>query len=114
MQAEPMASAPFAVASSRDLEVIATAAGGVIEDETPEVTDQVRPRPKLRPRAWAKSTQRTRPEPGPRAARVPSLPCSDRQARPIASRGRNAVWLILLMLALGSGAMVAAYFWPDL
>jgi len=24
------------------------------------------------------------------------------------------VWLILLMLALGAGAMAAAYYWPDL
>lgn len=128
MQAEPMASAPFAVvatpmpsmptmpavASSRDLEVIAAPAGSIVEDAIPEVTDQVRPRPKLRPRSRARSTLRTRPDPAPRATPGPSPPRSDRHVRPAAPRGRSVAWLVLLMLALGSGAMAAAYFWPDL
>jgi hypothetical protein len=113
-----------AVASSRDHEVIATPPGGIREDASPEVTEPVRARPRLRPRSWAKSTQRTRPDPRSPAALVPSIraepeepgtvPSSERVARPIAHRGRGVVWLILLMLALGSGAMAAAYFWPDL
>lgn len=28
--------------------------------------------------------------------------------------GHSVLWLTLLMLALGAGAMAAAYYWPDL
>jgi serine/threonine protein kinase len=49
-----------------------------------------------------KATQKTRPQPRPAA------PIAAPRAR------RSLVWLILLMIALGSGAMAAAYYLPDL
>jgi hypothetical protein len=125
-----LASAPLPlVASSRDLAPIDPRVGAPIKlfaDAAPEPTEPVRP--KLRPRSWAKSTQRTRPDPAPRPPSQGQLepprperprgdgsaPAKDRGAQAVARGGRNIVWLILLMVALGSGAMAAAYFWPDL
>jgi hypothetical protein len=53
----------------------------------------------------SRPTQKTRPEPRPGARiHAPRAP----------RRRRSLVWLILLMIALGSGAMAAAYYLPDL
>ena len=111
-----------AVASSRDVEVIAVPAGPLFQDVSPEVTEPVRP--KLKPRSRTKAALRTRPEARPRASSVPALgaepgvapsPDRDRDARrPDAPRRRGAAGLILLILALGCAAMAAAYFWPEL
>jgi serine/threonine protein kinase len=109
-----------AVASSRDVDVIAAPADHMFENEIPEVTEPVRP--KLKPRSKAKATLRTRPQAGPvpRPGGEPSpggAPGTDRNARnarDAAPRRRGATGLILLILALGCAAMAAAYFWPDL
>jgi serine/threonine protein kinase len=68
-------------------------------------TTRARPPGKSRP---AKATQKTRPQPDP-ARPTPSV------VAPRAPRRRgNAVWLILLMIALGAAATAAAYYLPDL
>ena len=41
-------------------------------------------------------------------------PRADSETSPTPRARRRVVWLILLMVALGSGAMAAAYFWPEL
>jgi hypothetical protein len=74
--------------------------------DTPEPLPVV-PRP---PRPRAKPTQKTRPQ--PRSGRD-SAAAIDRDTGPVPRR-RRFVGLILLMIALGGGAMAAAYFWPDL
>jgi hypothetical protein len=71
-------------------------------DPLPVVTRPPRPR--------AKPTQKTRPQ--PRSGRD-SAAAIDRDTGPVPRR-RRFVGLILLMIALGGGAMAAAYFWPDL
>ncbi|TMQ21973.1 MAG: serine/threonine protein kinase [Deltaproteobacteria bacterium] len=47
------------------------------------------------------------------AASAASATSSGNETTPVPRR-RSLVWLILLMIALGAGAMTAAYFWPDL
>ncbi|HEX3479880.1 MAG TPA: serine/threonine-protein kinase [Kofleriaceae bacterium] len=60
----------------------------------------------------AKATQKTRPQ--PRSDRATANAAADAEtARGPRSR-RNLMWLILLMAALGAGAMAAAYYLPDL
>jgi serine/threonine-protein kinase len=59
----------------------------------------------------AKATQKTRPQPRPDRA-APATADADTARSP--RNPRNLVWLILLMLALGAGAMAAAYYLPDL
>ncbi|HSS00214.1 MAG TPA: serine/threonine-protein kinase, partial [Kofleriaceae bacterium] len=95
-----LASAPLPlVASSRELARV-EAPIKLFADPAPEPTEPVRPR--LRPRSWAKSTQRTRPDPNVQPQSRGHL--DDRSAA-VARGGRIIVWLILLMVALGSGAM---------
>lgn len=58
----------------------------------------------------AKSTQKTRPQPRPdRATAAPAA-----EADTAWAPRSDLVWLILLMIALGAGAMAAAYYLPDL
>jgi hypothetical protein len=65
-----------------------------------------RPPSRRKPRERPRSTEKTRP---PVAASSSPSPATRRTPR-----RRGILWLILLMLALGAGAMAAAYFWPDL
>jgi hypothetical protein len=59
----------------------------------------------------AKATQKTRPQTKP--DRI-TAPAADVDTAPAPRTRRNLVWLILLMMALGAGAMAAAYYLPDL
>jgi hypothetical protein len=63
-----------------------------------------RPAGKTRP---ARSTQKTHPQARPARAAAA-------RTGPAPRRRRHVVWLILLMFALGAGAMAAAYYLPDL
>jgi hypothetical protein len=137
----PMATGPPPVASSRELEVLAAPAlpqplreGGtlsgmpppppvpssrelVVLPAEPAAPAAVPPGPvpvppKQKVKSRNKSTQKTRPEPRPADA-VVCAPARDIGTGPIRGR-RRLIWLILLMLALGGGAMAVAYYWPDL
>jgi serine/threonine protein kinase len=78
------------VPSSREIEVIVVPPGGMFD--TPAAPRNA--------------------EPAPEPAASPAVATSSR-APSIAPRNRHTVvWLILLMLALGTGAMAAAYYWP--
>ena len=94
------------VASSRELNILAP----------PPAADTAPPDPPSPPRgARPKSTQKTRPTSAhaAAAASAASATSSGNETTPVPRR-RSLVWLILLMIALGAGAMTAAYFWPDL
>jgi hypothetical protein len=60
----------------------------------------------------AKATQKTRPQ--PRSDRAAADPAADADTARAPRSRRNLVWLILLMVVLGAGAMAAAYYLPDL
>jgi len=69
--------------------------------------------PSSKPKSKSKpiAPRETAPEPEPAAS--PPLVATTSRAPSIAPRNRRTVvWLILLMLALGTGAMAAAYYWP--
>ncbi|HEX7941006.1 MAG TPA: hypothetical protein VF488_04345, partial [Gemmatimonadaceae bacterium] len=107
------------IASSRELEVlpglrrvpspraIALPPGPAMPAESGETT--ARRAGKSRP---AKATQKTRPQPRP--DRATAAPAADADTTRAPRRRRNLVWLILLMVVLGAGAMAAAYYLPDL
>jgi serine/threonine-protein kinase len=140
-RAIPMATGPPPVASSRELEVLAAPAlpqplreGGTLSGMPPPPpvpssrelvvlpAERAAPAavppgpapvpPKQKVKSRNKSTQKTRPEPRPADA-VVRAPARDIGTGPIRGR-RRLIWLILLMLALGGGAMAVAYYWPDL
>jgi hypothetical protein len=128
LPAQPLATGSFepVVVPSRGVDLIVVPPGAMFKDTRPEVTDPIKPVRKLRPRSQLKATQRTRPEPRPAARLVPAKGSGPRSAsaadgrRPEleARRGSDkrlsVVWLILVIFALGAGAMVTAYYWPDL
>jgi eukaryotic-like serine/threonine-protein kinase len=98
------------VPSSREIPLPAAPAAppappALAEPAEPTAKRAGKPRP-------AKATQKTRPQlKADRAAADPAANADT--ARGPRSR-RNLVWLILLMVALGAGAMAAAYYLPDL
>ena len=117
----PSAAMLPAVPPSRDIEVIVVPPGGMFDAPAPEPAEpensdskaknKPRSKPKAKPKPASKPVppQKTDPEP---AASPPPVATIHR-APSIAPRNRRTVvWLILLMLALGTGAMAAAYYWP--
>jgi eukaryotic-like serine/threonine-protein kinase len=128
-----------AVVAPRDVELIVVPPGAMFQD-APEVTEPAKPVRKLRPRSQLKATQRTRPDTRPPTTLVPAMgsgprppPGSDprrlerrsrddqgdRREREAlepygAGKYRSALWLVLVILALGTGAMATVYYWPDL
>jgi hypothetical protein len=119
LDALPVPSAPSAIGSSRELKPMLTlrrpsssreiaVPPAASEFPGPPTDPSTRPPGKTRP---AKSTQKTRPQPSSARPARSAARLDTVRAR----RSRiNLVWLILLMIALGSGAMAAAYYLPDL
>jgi eukaryotic-like serine/threonine-protein kinase len=123
-----------------DVELIVVPPGAMFQD-APDGAEPPKPVRKLKPRSQLKATQRTRPEPRPAATLVPAKGSGPRaepgsDGRRLARRGRDdpddrrqrealandarpgkirgALWLLLVILALGTGAMATVYYWPDL
>jgi serine/threonine protein kinase len=81
---------------------------------------------KLKPRSQLKATHKTRPATRQQTDLVPALGsgplpppvAAPRRAESILPRAPvrrpSVAWVILAILALGAGAMAAAYYWPDL
>jgi hypothetical protein len=49
---------------------------------------------------------------GPRSTPASEARHADHDAR--SGKVRGALWLLLVILALGTGAMATVYYWPDL
>jgi hypothetical protein len=110
--------------SQRDVELIVVPPGAMFQD-APGGAEPAKPVRKLRPRSQLKATQRTRPEPRPPSTLVPAMGSgprpvqgSDAQRTHVEAgapgKYRSALWLLLVILALGTGAMLTVYYWPDL
>jgi serine/threonine protein kinase len=80
----------------------------------PDPKQAARPDPKQAarpdPRQAASPDPRQAASPDPRQAASPKQRAAAPDAQP--RKRRTMLWLILLMIALGAGAMAAAYYWP--
>jgi hypothetical protein len=101
------------VPSSREIEVIIVPPGGMFDTPAPEPVKPAKSDPKAKPEKAR--PEKARPEKAkPEKARPKQddpAPTPDAPDAPPRQR-RTMLWLILLMVALGVGAMAAAYYWP--
>jgi hypothetical protein len=98
-----------AIPPSREIEVIVVSPGGMFDAPSLEVGEPAKPDAKAK--AQPHVSQKDVPAPTV-ATKRPSDPRPDRAPSAVPHKSRTGIWLLLLMLALGIGAMAAAYFWP--
>jgi len=82
----------------------------------PEPKPKTKPEPKPKTKPEPKAKANPEPEPKPKTTSASPPPKATEDPVPDAQPGKRhtVLWLILLMIALGTGAMAAAYYWPDL